>query len=814
MTLLCNGLNGQQVTGVARDGQGKPLAFATVVLQNHKDSSVVKLSISNPNGQYTFSPVPAGRYFVTVSHIGYISQSSANFETGPEGTSSAPDITLPAASRELEQVTVDGGRPLVEVKSDRVILNVEGNINAVGTDALELLRKSPGVTVDNENNLSLDGRAGVQVYVDGRPTYLSGTTLAAWLQTLPSSSVASVEIITHPSSKYEAAGSGGIIDIRLKKNMAFGTNASVSAGYNIGIYGKYNAAVSFNHRDRHINVYGDYSYNNSINETYTTMYRAVADTSFLQRSTFVTKYDTHDYKAGLDWFIDRRSTLGLIVSGSTSISTLMTTSTTPIVYIPTNQTDRLLQANNYTDGTRDNVNTDLNYRRADSSGHQLVIDAYYGVYHLRSDQLQPNDYFDPTGKTLLYSNNYNIVTPTDISIYSGKVDYQTNVAKGQLGLGWKSSYVTTMNIFRQYDLYTWGKEQDSLSSNTFDYRENINAVYADYKRTMKGWIIQGGLRVENTYSKGTSTGYKAPAQNTGPVLMPYDSAFTRNYTGLFPNASIIWNRNPAKQWTLTYGRRIDRPAYQDLNPFEFKIDDYTYAKGNTRLMPQYTNSVGLNFLYRYGLSATLDYSHTAGLFTVLADTIDVSKLIDYYQNLATQDIVSLSVSYPFKYKWYSVFASVTGDYAVNKANFGPGRVIDLGVFNTTVYSQHNFRLGGGWTGQLTQYFTSPNIWQATLRSRSLWNLDAGMQKMVFGGKGTFKVSVTDIFNTLHWSATSNFAGQYINTSGGYESRLLKLYFTWRFGNRQVKAAPRHSNGAEEENKRVSAGGGASSGETP
>ena len=510
--LSCQCLKGQQLIGFARDDQGKPLANASVALKNGKDSSIVKLSISDSTGQYAFPFVAAGRYFITISHIGYLSQNSANFEIGLKESVVAPEIRLSPFSHQLKQAVVEVAKPLVEVKPDRVILNVEGSINAIGSDALELLRKSPGITIDKDNNLSLNGKSGVQVYIDGRPTYLSGTALAGYLQTLSSSLVASIEIIVHPSAHFDAAGSAGIIDIRLKLTDAFGTSMTISGGYNIGTYGKYNGAFSINHRDRRFNIYGDYTYRYSIDETFATMYRTLADTSFFQRSSLATKTGTHSYRAGLDWSIDNRNTVGLVFNGSSSAYTMQTASGTPIVYIPENRTEWLLQANNHTEGTQDNVNTDLNYRYTDSSHRELNIDFDYGVYHLRSNQLQPNDYYDSTGKMLLFSNVYNILSPTDIHIYSGKADYATNFAKGRLALGWKSSYVTSSNVFQQYDIFSWGKEQDSLSSNSFDYRENINALYADYKRTVKGWVIQGGIRMENTSSSGRSTGYKMPEQ--------------------------------------------------------------------------------------------------------------------------------------------------------------------------------------------------------------------------------------------------------------------------------------------------------------
>jgi iron complex outermembrane receptor protein len=475
-------LDAQQVTGFARDDKGKPLAGASVALKNDKDSSLVKLSISAPSGQYEFSPVAPGRYFVTISHIGFASQNSASFATKQEGATQAPDLALGPLSKELREAVVTGRKPLVEAKPDRLILNVEGSINAIGSDALELLRKAPGLTVDKDNNLSLNGKNGVQVYIDGRPSYLSAGNLADYLKTLQSSSIESIEIISNPSAKYDAAGNAGIINIRLKKNLAYGTNMTVNAGYNIGVYSKYTGSLSFNNRNDKFNIFGDYTFRHTMNEGYSTQYRTQLDTFFQQHTVLVTTNNTHNYKFGADYFINKQNTLGFIINGVSTQNAVNSYAVTPIVYVPTNETARILQANNITQGTRDNVNFDLNYRFADTSGHELNIDADYGLYHFRNNQLQPNDYFDSTGKFLLYSNTYNLITPSDIHIYTFRTDYETNFAKGRLSLGVKSSYVTTRNDFEEYNVDYFGggthSMMDTLSSNNFDYNENINAAYA------------------------------------------------------------------------------------------------------------------------------------------------------------------------------------------------------------------------------------------------------------------------------------------------------------------------------------------------
>ncbi|HWK02399.1 MAG TPA: outer membrane beta-barrel family protein [Puia sp.] len=796
-SLLSMNVKAQQIRGLIQDDQGKPLAGASISLKKSKDSSVVKLAVSDSTGNYELSAIPAGAYFIGTSHIGYASGNSPVFETKEEGLTRIPAIVLPHASADLREVMVTSHKPPVEVKADKIILNVEGSTNAVGQDALELLRKSPGVTVDKDNNLSLSGKNGVQIYIDGKPTPLSGNDLSEYLKTIQSSSIESIEIISNPGAKYEAAGNAGIINIKLKKNRSLGTNGSVNAGYNIGTYSKYNAGLSLNHRDKDINIFGNYSYNHNPVEYLSALHREQLDTLFDQHSTIRNTINSHNFKAGLDYFINKKNTLGLMVNGTYSDNSFKTNSSTPISYIPTGQLDRLLVANNRSSGRRDNTNLNVNYRYADTSGHELTVDADYGAYRITNNQLQPNVYYDPAGKPL-DSITYNMLSPSNIKIYSGKLDYEQNFWKGRLGFGFKASYVTSGNNFEQYDITGSNRIFDSAHSNNFDYKENINAVYGNYSRSGKGWTIQAGLRIENTNTKGISTGYAL--DNNGYV--GYDSGFDRHYVDFFPSGAITYNKNPMKQWSLNYSRRIDRPAYQDLNPFEFKLDEYTFQKGNTLLKPQYTNSIGLTYTYKSRLTATLNYSHVKDVFTQLLDTVDKSKAFLTKQNLATQNITSLNISYPFQYQWYSLFANVNTFYSIYNANFGTGRTVNVNVFATNIYTQQTAKLGHGWTGEVSGFYNSPSIWQGTFKTNSLWSVDGGLSKTLLKGNATLKASVSDIFNTLRWSGSSNFAGQYILIKGSFESRQFKLYFTYRFGNTQVKAARQHKTGAEDENKRV------------
>lgn len=796
-----------KVTGFVKDGNGKALSSATVVLQLARDSSIVKTAVSDENGKYVLLQVKPGKYFIVSSQVNMQKVYSPVFEVKENQPATVPDINLQPIAKSMEAVVITTRKPLVEVKADKTILNVEGTINAVGNDALELLRKSPGVMVDKDDNLSLAGKNGVQVYIDGKPSPLSGADLASYLRSLQSTQIEAIELITNPSAKYEAAGNAGIINIKLKRDKTIGTNGSVNAGYNIGNYSKYNGGFSLNHRNKKMNLFGTYNFNEGINLMKMNLYREQADSIFEQTNTMLNRNKNgHNYKAGADFFINKKSTIGVMVNGNLSENKMDSEGPMYIIYKPTNTISRVLLATSDNNSKRSNVNANINYRYAVTGGSELNIDADYGVFRIRSNQFQPNDYYDASGNNKLYSNVYRMISPSDINIVSFKTDYERNFLKGRLGFGGKIGYVKTDNDFKRYDVFGTTELYDKDKSNRFKYTENINAVYVNYNRAFKGFMFQAGLRLENTISKGNSTGLKYNSTTAG--YENYDSSISRNYTDLFPSFAITFNKNPMSQFGITYSRRIDRPAYQDLNPFEFKLNDYTFMKGNTNLRPQYTNSFGFTHTYKYKLNTQLNYSHVKDIFTQLPDTTEGSKSFLTKKNLATQDIISLNISYPFQYKRYSFFANLNSYYSMYKANFGGGdRNVNLDVFALSFYMQNSFDLGRGFKAELSGFYTSPSIWQGTFKSIAMYSIDGGLQKSILKGKGMIKASVSDIFRIMKWSGYSNFSGQYTQASGRWESRQLKINFSYRFGNAQVKAARQRKTSIEDENKRTQTSGG-------
>ena len=790
-----------KITGEVKDNAGKPVKAATILLYRAKDSVLTKTEVSDAKGSYTIQPVKAGTYFIKTSVVGMQTAYTAAIIVKEGETTTVPSISLKTADKNLQNVTITSKKPMIEVRADKTIVNVEGTINAVGNDGLELLRKSPGVMVDKDDNLSLAGKNGVKIYIDGRPSPLAGSDLAAYLKSLQSAQIEAIEIITNPSAKYEAAGNAGIINIKLKKNLTIGTNGSVNAGYNIGIYSKYNVGFALNHRNTKMNLFGNYNFSSSLTEFNIKATRTNKDSIFDQTNRILNhNRGSHNFKGGMDYFINNKSTIGVVVNGNISDNRAMTEGPMKILYTPTKVLDRTVIATGDNKMKRSNVNFNLNYRYAVTGGKELNIDADYGIFNLRNNQLQPNDYYNSAG-TKIYSTSNHTISPADIRIYSFKVDYEQNFKKGRLGFGGKIGFVNTDNNFNRNSLEG---SNTTNESNLFAYNENINAAYVNYNRPFKGFMIQVGVRVENTNSNGHSTG---TTFSSTLGTNNFDSSINRSYVDVFPSAAITFNKNPLNQWGITYSRRIDRPAYQDLNPFEFRLNDYTYMKGNTQLRPQYTNSFGITNTYKYKLNTRLNYSHVKDIFTQLPD-VSGSKSLLTKKNLATQDIISFNVSYPFQYKWYNFFVNMNSSYSLYKADFGGGnRVVNLDVFTVGLFIQNSFKLGKGFTAELSGFYNSPSIWQGSFKSKSIYNIDAGVQKTLFKGMGTVKVSVSDIFNSLKFRGDSDFSGQQNTFYGKPESRQFKISFNMRFGSTQVKGSRQRKSAIEEENNRTQSSGG-------
>ena len=786
------------ISGSAQDDKGDPVVFGTVLLKSVTDSSLVKAAYTEDDGTFLLAGVPEGAYFIELSYVGYSTYYSDKIDLKASEELKLEPITMATAAVDVEGVKVVAKKPVLTVLPDKTVFNVSGSINAVGNNALELLKKSPGVVVDNDNNIMLMGKAGVQVYVDGKPSPLSTEDLAAMLENMQSDQIENIEIITNPSSKYDAEGNAGIINIVMKRDKRFGTNGSVNLGYRVGIYSKYNGSVSLNHRTSKMNIFGTYGYNTGIRRNWMDIYRIQSETIFDKVTAMTHEFNSHTFRGGMDYFLGKKSTVGFMVNGYVNNTDGFSDTRTAIIPVSTWETDSYLIATNTSRQERMNVNGNLNYRYDDGEGSTWNVDADYGRFENQNDAYQPNTFLDSTGLNQLYENIYTSYAPTNIDIYSFKIDHERPFWGGKLGVGAKTSYVMTDNIFDFYDVLSGVEVLDVERSNQFVYTENVNAGYVNFQKQVKKFGIQAGLRVEHTNSLG---------ELTAATSSPEDSV-RRNYVSLFPSAGVTYNHNQFNSFRVMYSRRINRPSYQDLNPFEYKLDEQSYRKGNAFLQPMFTHSVSLSHTYKYTLNTTFSYSLTSGYITNIVDTAETFASYLTQRNLDNQEVYTLNVAYPFSpAKWWSVFATATLSHTKNQADYGDGKIVDVQrtVFN--IYGQNTFKLPKDFSAQISGHYSTPSLWGGTYLTREFWGVDVGVQRKFFKNKLNAKVTFSDVFHTMQWRATSIFGGMFMDVSGGWESQQFRVNLTYLFGNEKVKGARKRDTGLEEEQKRLNGGGG-------
>jgi len=788
---------GGSVSGKITDDKNEPLTGSIAELRNTSDSSLAKVNVADINGVYTFVNVKAGNYFLKTSLLGFTSYAGKEFTYDGTSDKEMPTVKMSSSSTTLKQAEVAAIKPLIEVRSDKTVFNVENSINSTGSTAYELLQKAPGVVVDNNDNVSLKGRGGVLVQIDGRDMRLSTEELGDYLKSIQSSDVEAIELISNPSSKYDASGTAGIINIRLKKNKNYGTNGSITLGYATGKYSKYNTSLSLNNRSKKFNTYANYGNNWGIRQNEFYLYREQNPIVIDQGSINKRWGLMHNYKAGVDYTMNKKNSFGIMVNGNYNDVHGSLNSKSIIGNFETDTPDSILHSDQTMTIAVNNFNLNLNQHFSDTLGHDLTTDFDYGYYSSRRNSYQPNIYVEPDDITVKSANYYRSIAPVAITIYTLKSDYSQNFLKGKLGAGYKVSWVNTDNTFDFYNINNSVETIDSSRSNHFVYTENVNALYLNYQRTLGKIDVQAGVRMENTQSEGDLKG--APGGGN-------DSNVVRSYTDFFPSAGITYNINKKNSLAFVYSSRIDRPNYQELNPFEFKLDELNFRKGNPFLDPQYANTFELSHTYNYTITTSASYSHTKDFFAQITDTIPGGKSYITSKNLATEDVVGGNISASLQpVKWFSIYFNAGVYNQRYDADFGNGKTINTSITAFNLYAQNTFKLPHDFSLEISGWYNSGGVWGGAYVNKGQGELDLGLQKKLFRDQATLKLTYTDVLNTAPWDSYNTYAGIVIRAHGNWESQQFRVSFTWRFGNKQMKASRQRTTGSESEQKRIGGG---------
>lgn len=790
------------IRGKVVDAENKAVGYANVLLLKASDSTLVKGALSEDAGTFLFEGIAAGKYKVVASMVGQGKASSPEFTvSGTTEVITLEPVVLQQSATQLQEVVIEGQRPLIEQQFDKTIMNVENSIVAAGNTALDVLEKAPGIVLDQNENISMRGRQGVMVMIDGKQVPMTGTELANYLRSLSANSLDKIELITNPSSKYDAAGNAGIINIKLKRDKSLGTNGTLATSYGQGRYGKGDVGLQLNHRAKKVNVFGGLNYDKRKNFTELDFVRNFLNSGentggYEQQNVFNFTGTNYTGRFGVDYFASPKTVMGVVATGS--IFGIDRENTNKSLFF---DAQRNPLARSLTTGEvahrRNNQSINFNVKHTlDSLGREVSGDLDYIAFK-NGDELDFlirsfNTSSEPVGTpSRLYSD-----LDGHLTIQSAKVDYVQPLPGlgARLEAGIKSSLVKSDNDQKFYDRTDGRNDLITDRSNRFLYEENINAAYLNANKKWDRMSLQIGLRVENTIANG---------EQMAEVVDEKDRAFDRNYTQLFPSAFIGYNLNQKHEVGVSLSRRINRPSYNQLNPFKNLIDAYTISSGNPYLNPELSYSFELSHTFDKRFTTKLSYSRTTDVIVNVLSRLNEEEnvVIQTFRNIAELEYFGLSATMPFTVgNWLSSMNNATLFYSKYRGTLGT-TTLDAGLPVARLNSNNTIKLTNGWSAEVVGRYSTSEVY-GFLQIDPIWTMALGVQKQLWDKKATVKLNVSDVFFTSQVHGVTEMANYTETFNQRRDSRVATISFNYRFGHSQVAPARRRTGGAEEEKMRA------------
>ncbi|SHL17118.1 Outer membrane receptor proteins, mostly Fe transport [Chitinophaga jiangningensis] len=750
------------------------LPNATVILKG-KDTTFH--SLSNDKGTFTFKNIPDGTYTLSVIYIGYKTYSKEGIALDGSSTPIflAPDQQL------LKGVKVAASKPFIIQRLDRIVLNVAESPVAAGGNAYDVVLKTPGMM--ENNGLQFRGKR-LTVLIDGRNTNLTGDNIKEYLASLPSNGIDRIEVLPNPSAKYDATG-GAAINIITVKDKRLGANGTLTAGTGAGTYARYLGGASINYRTKKLNLFSSYDYlhtqtfadNNSDRQL------TANNVHITEQTRDIRTRDNHSFKAGMDYDINKRNTIGLLFRGMYNLRNhdALATATQSGAGIST--------VNTAGDARYFNPAVNIYLKSIlDSAGKTLVVNADYFNYNRKWNDDLLTRYYDYKFIELLPSLVQRDALPSDNTIKSLAVDYTQPGKSVKLEAGAKVNFNTIDNDVLWQEQINGDWKTDEGRSNRFIYEENVNALYLNLSKTFGKFDVQAGVRAEQTNTEGRSV-------TSGDVNK-------NNYFNVFPNASVTFNQSELQQFGFSYQEKIDRPRFEILNPFLIYVSQFSYTQGNPNLRPSISHNFELSYARGMEWMAAFTYQHHQQVVAdVFKKAATGNAVISTYDNVSSGEYLDGSVSYSKRLlhnKWSTV-NNLGAFYA--KYNGSGSLALDNAQVTAYFTTTNIFQLPQSFKLELSGRYYSPMA-MGQYRFNSRYAVDFGLSKTILDKAGTITLNVSDVFNTLvnKYSITS--PDLQLHDISKVESRIVKLQFNYKWGNKNVKASAVRKTGIETEKRRV------------
>ncbi len=781
-----------RIIGKIIDQNDQPVPYANVALIDANSGNLIDGAVSDEDGAFLIESVKTAQVKLVVSSIGFTQYESEVFELAPGSKKDFGKVTIQDEMTGLDEVTVKSTRPEIIIEPDKTTINVEGTVMAEGSNALDVIGRSPGIYVDQDGIINLNGRAGATVMINDRQTYMSATDLANFLRAMPADNIKSIEVINNPSARFDAEGSAGVINIKLKKNTVDGMFGNVQAGALYNGQWLPNTGVALNVKKGKWSTNANLNYNHwgNFNDLEINRNFALPEgvSNFFQDSRITTRNKNLFFNGAANYEINENQNLAINIQASSSNDSNTSNSLTTITS-PGASDISYLDSKNDSDGKSKRIFANLHYdAKLDTLGTKISADVDFTRMNSDSESMLANMQW--AGEDINNTFDYNILTVNDMyyNIFTAKTDFVKPVGNGNtLEVGLKGSWVMSDN-----NLYLSRSEEEGPfvpdpNSNSFIYNENVLAAYASYKgKLSKKLSYQIGLRGEHSDITGNS--------------VTLNQVNKQDYFNLFPSAFLQHKVSDDYQIVYNVNRRITRPNYRLLNPFVYYIDPLTTETGNPNLKPQYSNNIEMNHVVKGAYQFTLGYSETEDAFMqVFLQNEEDRTTTTYTDNFDKTRNANFRAIVPVEIKdWWATSNMAQVSYNQYKSQIGDDYLNSSNI-SFMIRSQHNLTLPWGFKAEVMGIYLGPQIWGQGEIAGFGW-VDAGVTKSIMKDKITLSVNGTDIFRTQLIKADIDFAAMDTNFRQYRSNQGVRFTLKYNFSKGESFRVKSSSGSSEERNR--------------
>lgn len=760
---------GFELSGEVKDQYQEPVAFASVFLLTVTDSTLVTGTSADENGAFLFSNIAEGLYFLKASYIGQVSE---NLPLEILKDTKIGALILEQEAEQLNEVTVTSNKPVVKREVDRIVFNVENTVISQNS-SWDILRQTPGVLMMNDE-LKVRNQA-TTVYINDRKVQLSSDEVKSLLENYQGENIKSVEVIHNPPASYDAEG-GSILNIITSKNVSIGYKGNVNAGYTQGVFPKYNFGTSHFYKTKRLNVNASYNYapkkeyKNTLNNTNfmgDSGIVSVWDTDFDQ----VIRSNTHSAGLVIDYDFNDKNVLSFTSNALIQPKRDADFFQETTIKDASGVLDSLFTTNSFLSERKNNISGDLTFKHQFKDQGNLTVNAHYTNFDLDRNQDVNSDYFEPNG-SFIRDFNFSTLTDQQIEIKTAQIDYNDYLGSVFFETGIKSSFIDSKSKLN-YFLENNGTEFIPNLSDDYTYDESVYAGYFSLSKDWEKWSVKTGLRAEQTESSGVSV-------NVSTIN-------DLSYFELFPSLYILHNINDHHSLAFDYSRKLERPSYEDLNPFRTYINERNFEEGNPNLTPSFSHNFNLNYTLNQEYYFDFYYRDNGRyISTPTFQDNDSFVLRDITQNVLESTSYGIDFTYGksitnnwYLYSYISLFhedetfiALQSNDYSFK--NEYDGAYIDLTNYVTLSND-------GSFKGELGFVYLSGWL-QGSYIQEELANLTVGLRKSFFNNRAVLSVSANDLLGNYN----TYFSSQYLNQDNRFltvpETQYVKFGFTYNFGN--------------------------------